>query len=53
MDLKRIETGGFELDSSGSGEGLLEGCCDHSDEPLGSLKIGDISWIAKRLLASK
>jgi hypothetical protein len=29
---------GCELDSSGSGQRPLAGNCEHSDEPLGSIK---------------
>jgi len=29
------------LDSSGSGEGLVVGCCEHGNEPWGSIKGGE------------
>lgn len=31
-------TGACGLDSSGSGQGLVPGSCQHDDEPLGSIK---------------
>jgi len=30
-----------ELDSSGSGEGLAAGSCEHDNEPSGSIKVGN------------
>jgi hypothetical protein len=35
MDLGEIGCG---LDSSGSGQGPVAGCCDHGNEPSGSKK---------------
>jgi hypothetical protein len=29
------------LDSSGSGQGPMAGCCEHDNEPLGSVKGGE------------
>jgi hypothetical protein len=31
------------LDSSGSGKGPVEGSCEHSNEPLGSIKYGEFT----------
>jgi hypothetical protein len=42
MDLREIGWDGM-LDLTGSGKGSVEGCCEHSDEPLGSLKLLGIS----------
>jgi hypothetical protein len=36
MDLRVIGLGGCGLDSTGSGQGLLAGCCECCDEPSGS-----------------
>ena len=41
------------LDSSGWGEGQVAGACECSNELLGSIKCGGISWIAKGLLVSQ
>jgi hypothetical protein len=30
-----------ELDVSGSGLGPVAGCCEHGNEPLGSIKVGE------------
>jgi len=30
--------GRYGLDSSGFGQGLMVGCCEHNKEPLGSIK---------------
>jgi len=35
MDLQKIGCG---MDSSGSGQGPVVGSCEHSNEPLGSIK---------------
>jgi hypothetical protein len=32
--------GGCGLDSSGSGYGPVAGCCEHGNEPSGSIKVG-------------
>jgi hypothetical protein len=32
--------GWYELDSSGSGGGPVMGCCEHGNEPSGSMKGG-------------
>jgi hypothetical protein len=31
----------------------VEGSCEHSDEPSGSLKLLEISWMAAQLAASE
>jgi hypothetical protein len=36
MDLREIGLGGCELDSTGSGQGPVAGCCECGDEPSGS-----------------
>jgi hypothetical protein len=36
MDLREIGLRGCGLDSTGSGQGSVAGCCDCCDEPLGS-----------------
>jgi hypothetical protein len=36
MDLREIGCGGCGLDSTGSGQGLVAGCCECGDEPSGS-----------------
>jgi hypothetical protein len=36
MYLRQIGLGGFGLDSSGSGQGLVAGCGECGDEPSGS-----------------
>jgi hypothetical protein len=36
MDLREIGLGGFGLDSTGSGQGPVAGCCECGDEPSGS-----------------
>jgi hypothetical protein len=36
MDRREIGLGGCGLDSTGSGQGLVVGCCVCGDEPLGS-----------------
>jgi hypothetical protein len=33
--------GRFGLDSSGSGQGLVAGSCEHGNEPSGSIKGGE------------
>jgi len=37
----RKQDGGCGLDSSGSGQGPLGGCCEHGNEPPGSIKGGE------------
>jgi hypothetical protein len=37
MKLREI-MGRCEMDSSGSGQGPVAGLCEHSNEPLGSIK---------------
>jgi hypothetical protein len=41
------------LDRTGSGKGPVEGSCEHGDEPLGSLKLLGISWVAAQLAVSR
>jgi hypothetical protein len=36
MDLREIDLGGGGLDSTGSGQGPVAGCCECGDEPSGS-----------------
>jgi hypothetical protein len=36
MDLREIGLGVCGLDSTGSGQGSVAGCCECGDEPLGS-----------------
>jgi hypothetical protein len=36
MDFKEIGLGGVDLDSVGSGQGPVAGCCECGDEPSGS-----------------
>jgi hypothetical protein len=36
MDLREIGLGGGGLDSTGSGQGPVVGCCECGDEPSGS-----------------
>jgi hypothetical protein len=36
MDLREIGLGGCGLDSTGSGQGPVTGCCECGDEPSGS-----------------
>jgi hypothetical protein len=36
MDLREIGLGGWGLDSTGSGQGPVAGCCECGDEPSGS-----------------
>jgi hypothetical protein len=36
MDLREIGLGGCGLDSTGSGQGPVAGCCECGDEPSGS-----------------
>jgi hypothetical protein len=44
--------GAFGLESSGSGQGPVTGCCEHGNESSGSIK-GGISCLADWLLASQ
>jgi hypothetical protein len=36
MDLREIGLGVCGLDSTGSGQGPVTGCCEYGDEPSGS-----------------
>jgi hypothetical protein len=36
MDFREIGLGECGLDSTGSGQGPVAGCCEYSNEPLGS-----------------
>jgi hypothetical protein len=56
MDLREIclEGGGCGLDSTGSGQGPVAGCCECGDEPLGScptelVSLKDLSYLFFRL----
>ena len=42
VGLKRNEMGWCGLGSCGSWEGQLAGSCEHGNEPLGSIKCGDL-----------
>jgi hypothetical protein len=50
-DLSIDRTGRCELDVSGSGQGLLMGCCEHGNETSCSIKCGNflISRVTVRL----
>jgi hypothetical protein len=41
------------LDSFGSGYGPVEGCCEQSSEPSGSIKCWGSSWVAAQPAASQ
>jgi hypothetical protein len=43
MDLREIGLGGCGLDSTGSGQGPVAGCCECGDEPSGSCATGLVS----------
>jgi hypothetical protein len=43
MDLWRLAWGVCGLDSTGSGQGPLAGCCECGDEPSGSYATGLVS----------
>jgi hypothetical protein len=47
MDLKEICLWGFGLDSTGSGQGPLAGCCECGDESSGSCAKELISYISE------
>jgi hypothetical protein len=37
----------YELDSSGSGQGPVVGCCEHGNEHSGSIKSGEfLDWLS-------
>jgi hypothetical protein len=42
MDLREIGLGWYGLDRSGYGEGPVQGSCEHGNEPLGSIKCGEV-----------
>jgi hypothetical protein len=44
MDLGEIGLGGCGLDSTGSGQGPVEGCCEYGDEPSGSCATELVSY---------
>jgi hypothetical protein len=44
MDLREIGLGGCGLDSTGSGQGPLAGCCECGDEPSGSCATELVSY---------
>jgi hypothetical protein len=45
MDFREIGFGGCGLDSTGSGQGPLAGCCECGDEPSGSCVTELVSYI--------
>jgi hypothetical protein len=45
MDLREIGLGGCGLDSTGSGQGPVVGCCGCGDEPSGSCATELVSFI--------
>jgi hypothetical protein len=42
MDLRDMGWDGYGLDRSGSGYGPVEGSCEHSNEPSGSIKCWEV-----------
>jgi hypothetical protein len=48
MDLREIGLGGCGLDSTGSGQGPVAGCCECGDEPSGSCATELVSFITVR-----
>jgi hypothetical protein len=44
MDLRQIGLG-CRLDSSGTGQGLVAGCCECGDEPSGSCATELVGWL--------
>jgi hypothetical protein len=44
MDLREIGLGGCGLDLTGSGQGLVAGCCECCDEPSGSCATELVSY---------
>jgi hypothetical protein len=52
MDLREIGWDGMKLIELAKEE-PVEGCCDHGDEPSGSLKLLGISQMAAQLAASQ
>jgi hypothetical protein len=55
MDLREIGLGGCGLDSTGSEQGPVAGCCECGDEPLGScatelVSVCDVITIATVML---
>jgi hypothetical protein len=53
VDVKRNRIVWYGLDSSGSGWGSVEGSCENSNEPLGSIKCWEIHKVAEQLAASQ
>jgi hypothetical protein len=45
MNLKRDWLGGCGLNSTGSGQGPVAGCCECGDEPSGSCATELVSWL--------
>jgi hypothetical protein len=45
MDLREIGLGVCGLDSTGSGQGPVEGCCECGDEPSGSCATELVSYL--------
>jgi hypothetical protein len=55
MDLWEIGLGGCRLDSTGSGQGPVVGCCECGDEPSGSCAtelVSSLNGRAQRALAT-
>jgi hypothetical protein len=48
MDLRESGFGGCGLDSTGSGQGPLAGCCECGDEPSGFCATELVSYIRKK-----
>jgi hypothetical protein len=54
MDLGEIGWDSMDwIDRTGSGQGPVEGSCEHGDEPSGSLKLLVIYLMAAQLAASQ
>jgi hypothetical protein len=49
MDLRETGLGGCGLDSTGSGQGPVAGCCECYDEPSGSCATELVSWLVNFL----
>jgi hypothetical protein len=41
------------LDASGSGQGPEAGCCEHGNEPPGSIEGGEFDWLSDCQLLKK
>lgn len=54
IELKETGWGDMDLDSSGSKQGPLEGSCEHSSGPFGSIKCwGILVWLSDWQLLNK